>query len=148
MKNAVVIVALAKLLEKLAEKNRSEVEPGSYNLDKLVTVRLRGVLDVAEDTEYTPTCSLPWKTVLALFVRYSGITREKALETLVLAMQEALKTDKDAAKLLSETIDLDEAEARVQACLGELPKQSRKGQVATKGVLIEELHVSSGKKAA
>jgi len=130
-------LALAKLLEKLAETSRTQVKPGSYDIDETVTLRVVGKLSVLADTEYTPTTSIPWKTTLALFVRYCGITRESALEALTQAMLEALEADKDAAEVLAAVTDLEAAEAQVQASLDKLPPQARKGAVSAKGAQLK-----------
>jgi len=122
-------LALAKLITELAKDSRNKVQPGSYTMDETVTLRVVGTLSVLSDTEYTPTTSIPWKTALALFVRYAGITREAALEALVKAMTEAIKSGDGAEDVLAAMVDLEAAETQVQASLDKLPLEPRKGAV-------------------
>jgi hypothetical protein len=146
--NNPTLLALAKLLEHEAKTKRPKVRAGDYALDQDILLHVEGTLHVGDDHEYTPTTSIPWKTTLALFVRYAGITREHALRGLVQAMQAALaaESDESAEELIEALADLDEAESEVQASLSELPKQNRKGAVVAKDVAVTE--VKSKKKAA
>jgi hypothetical protein len=145
--NNPTLLALAKLLEKEAKATRDVVKPGDYKIDTEVRLHVEGTLQVAEDHEYTPTTSIPWKTTLALFVRYAGITREHALRGLVQAMTEALKADEGAEELVAALADLDEAEAEVQASLDELPKQERRGAVSAKDVDYSEVRATKRRAA-
>lgn len=133
----IVELALAKAAEKRGKVARKDVAAGKYPIDTVVSLHLSGMVTVEPDGKYTPTTSIPWKTALALFVRYSGITREHALQTLTLAMREALTSDEEAEELISAFADLDEAAERVQEALSELPEQPRKGKVRAQ-VKIEE----------
>lgn len=134
-----VLLGLSKLLEKEAKRVRDGVEAGEYDLDTVVHLHVSGVLEVGEDTSATPTHKIPWKTVFALFLHHAGITRELAMDKLVLAMQEALKTGDDAAELLAALAPLEEAESLVQAGLQELPKEPRRGAVVVKDLSYEEV---------
>jgi hypothetical protein len=144
------LLGLAKLLEKEAKKARPDVTAGEYELDEEILIRLDGTLNVGEDHPYIPTVSIPHKEVLALFVRFCGITREAALEHLQAAMKAALTEGDDAAELLAGMADLAEAEARVQKTLTALPQVVRRGAVSTKELRYAEIKLSqkSGKKAA
>lgn len=137
--NHAVLLGLSKLIEKEAKLARPDVEPGEYEIDTTVHLRVFGTLDVGGDEEYTPTVKFPWKTVLALCLRYAGVTREHAMASLVQAMQESLKTGADAAELVSALADLEEAEAIVQAGLDELPKATRVGKVSVAELEVAEV---------
>jgi hypothetical protein len=143
--NREVLLGLAKLLEKEAKLARPDVEPGEYDLDTVVHLHVSGTLDVAEDELYTPTVKIPWKAVMALFLRYAGCTREHAMASLVLAMQAALKTGDSAAELVSALADVEEAEALVQAGLAALPVQPRAGKVSVKELEVAEVSATPRK---
>jgi hypothetical protein len=140
-----VLLGLAKLLEKDGKKARPGVRAGEYEIDEEILIRLVGTLNVGEDHTYTPTVSMPWKTVLALFTRYCGITREAALGHLEAAMKAALAEGENAAELLAAVADLEEAEARVQESLDELPQMVRKGAVSTKELQYAEIRPTAKK---
>lgn len=142
-----VLIGLAKLLEKQAKLVRDGVEAGEYDLDTVVHLHVSGVLEVGEDTSVVPTHKIPWKTVFALFLHHAGITREGAMDKLVLAMQQALTTGDDAAELLAALAPLEEAESLVQAGLEALPKEPRRGSVVVKDLSCEEVRPAR-KKAA
>lgn len=143
-----VLLGLSKLLEKQAKLARPGVAGGDYDLDATVTLHVSGTLSVGDDIMATPSHKIPWKVAFALFLQHAGITRERAMDSLVYAMQAALTTDEDAAELLQSLKDLEAAEALVQAGLDELPKEPRKGSVVTKGLHFVEVHPKAGKKAA
>lgn len=132
-------LALAKLLGKLEDQARARVAPGEYKVDDTVTLRVEGTLTVGETVMYQPTTSIPWKQTLALFVRYSGVTREAALVALVQAMTEALATDAEAEDLVAAVADLEEAEEQVLEALETIPAQPRLGAVQTKLVVLKEV---------
>lgn len=142
-----VLLGLSKLLEKQAVLARPGVEAGDYDLDATVTLHVSGVLAVGDDTMATPSHKIPWKVAFALFLQHAGITRERAMDSLVYAMQTALTTDKDAAELLQSLKDLEAAEALVQAGLDELPKEPRKGAVVTKELHVIEVRPSRSRAA-
>ena len=134
-----VLLGLSKLLEKEAKRVRDGVEAGEYDLDASINLRISGILSVGEDTAVTPSHKIPWKTVFALFLHHAGITREKAMEKLILAMQEALRTGQDAEELVAVLAPLEEAESLVQAGLDELPKEARRGAVSVRDLGYEEV---------
>jgi hypothetical protein len=131
-------LALAKLLGKLEARARLQVAPGEYAVDDTVTLHVQGTLSVGDTVLYKPTVKIPWKQALALFVRYSGVTREAALVALVRAMTEALTTDTEAEDLVAALADLEEAEEQVADALDALPVQPRLGAVNTKQITLEE----------
>lgn len=83
-------LAISRAVNAKADKTaRDGVLAGTYHID--VTVRVRGTLAVAEDTDKTPTVSIPMKEVLALFIARSGCTREHSLNLLRECMTEVLQ---------------------------------------------------------
>lgn len=134
-----LLLGLSKLLAKEAKGVRGKVRAGEHELDEEILLRVVGTLNVGEDHTYIPTVSMPHKAVLALFVRYCGVTREAALGHLEQAMKDALLKDENAEEMLQAVADLDEAEARVQATLEELPQMVRKGAVTVKELQYAEI---------
>jgi hypothetical protein len=142
--DALVLTALGKALEKEAKEVRGELKPGDHVVEGEVTLCYTGTVNILEDETYTPTIAVPFKTALALFVRYAGITREAAMEGLVKAMKEAMETEKltgkkkkEAVEAIRELADLAEAEERVREGLAELPKETRNGKVTVRMAITE-----------
>jgi len=119
---------------------RQKIEVGTHAVD--CNVHITGTLTVCEDEEYTPTASIPLKAALALFVRYSGATRDAAIKAMERAMIEALRSAESESGLPSDDIVMseisddirvvDECMARVEALARALPKKSRDGKVLSK----------------
>lgn len=133
-------VAVAKELKKTAEIAREALTAGTYNVNDTVTLHIQGTLKVGEDSDYTPTTSIPYKAALALFVRYCGITREAAMEALTKAMKEAIEANEageQTVEKIQELADLAVAEAKVQEGLDKLPKKTKKGAVTGKLTITE-----------
>lgn len=145
---AETLLGLAKLLEKQAKAARDSVEAGEHDIDETVMLHVFGTLNVADDQTYAPTVKMPWKTVLALFVRSCGATREAALAMLEAAMHAALLQGEDAAELIAASADLDEAEVRVQEALDALPPQVRRGAVNTSELTYVEARPAKTRRAA
>lgn len=131
------LMALVKAVaKKAADAARDQLTVGRHEVD--LTVRLVGHLQVFEDTEKTPTVSIPMKETLALFVKYSGITGPHAMNVLRRAMTEALaandETDgeqntKGTGALADALPFIDEVMATVvEPMLASLPKTPVKGQ--------------------
>ncbi|MBD3262025.1 MAG: hypothetical protein GF334_10245 [Candidatus Altiarchaeales archaeon] len=140
--NATTLTALAKTLDKQAKEARDSLEPGEYPISGQVTLNVDGVVKVFENHKYRPTTSIPLKTALALFFRYTGMTGQNAMNALVRAMKEALeiealpnKEKKTAKEAIRELADLDKAEATVRAGLTQLPLQDRRGKVMVKAIV-------------
>jgi hypothetical protein len=142
-----VLLGLSKLLEKQAKLARPDVEAGEHDLDATVTLHVSGTLSVGDDTMATPSHKIPWKVAFALFLQHAGITRERAMDGLVYAMQAALELDEDAAELVQSLADLEAAEELVQAGLDELPKEPRKGAVSAKALDVVEVRPSRSRAA-
>jgi len=134
------LFGLSKAFEKLAKKEqaREGLSAGEHNVDATVTVKINGSISVGEDFPAKPTSSIPWKTAMALFVRYSGATGETAMNALVRAMSEAIQADEEAEKLILKSVDLEKAVKLVEKKLEDLPKKNKPGVVRT-DLEIEEV---------
>ena len=135
MNNATTIVALAKVVKEKSEEYiaaRKAVKAGSYDVDTVV--HIKGTMNVGEDDTAVPTVSVPLKEALALFVMYSGITRDAAMAALLRACSEAIAIDGKAQGAIAESIKGVEAAVTIveQRVLALLPRISRKGKVTTK----------------
>ena len=106
------------------------VEAGSHHVDFFVHV----VADITKGEDYprASTTSIPIKKALALFIQYSGITREAAINTLVKAMKDAV--DSNIALDVVES-----AEQRVNELIGELPPTTCSGPTKVKNLLLERV---------
>jgi hypothetical protein len=132
-----ILLGLSKAIEKLAktEEAREGVRPGAYEIDTQVVVSLKGSIKVGEEVEYTPTSSIPYKTAFALFLRYSGVTRDAGMQALVKAMTDAIQLGAEgegSQELVAAMADLAEAEKTVQDGLDKLPKKVKAGAVTQK----------------
>ena len=141
-----ILLGLSKAIEKLAktEAAREGCAPGAYQIDQEVVVHLSGSIKIGDDSEYTPTTSIPYKTAMALFLRYSGITGPAAMTALVKAMTDAIQLGaegEESVEMVAGIADLAEAEATVQAGLNKLPKKTKLGAVTQK--LTAEIKVAS-----
>lgn len=135
MTHATTLAISKAIAKKTADEARENLAPGTYQIDQ--TVRVTGTLTVAEDTEKTPTVSIPFKDVLVLFVQRAGITREASLELLRTCVTEALKkSDGGAAGCLDEHLE-GVFSAAVADMLATLPKTPVKGAVKSKLVVSE-----------
>jgi hypothetical protein len=120
-------------------KVREDLTPGSYIVDEELHLKLDGSVTVNEPEKYIPTVSIPVKATLALFVRYSGITGDRALAALEMAMTEALKLGDKAEEHIVEIAMLDNAEKKVKKMLGDLPKVDRAGKTIIKVKAVDLL---------
>jgi hypothetical protein len=127
--------AIGKLIK--TEAARDALTVGKHQIDETLTLHVQGTITVGEDFEWVPTVSIPYKTAFALFVRYSGVTREAAMDAVTKAMKEALTTEAEAKELMEDMAVLDKAEKIVQAGLEALPKQPKKGAVTAKVTVTE-----------
>lgn len=135
---ALSALAIAKAIkDKLVKEARDEVAVGSFEVD--TTVRIRGLLNVFEDEQYTPTAEIPIKAALALFIRYCGVTRDAARRALQQAMTEALnmnatgeeKTDVILERLGEDWRVVADCMTAVTQLAAALPQRTRKGKVTT-----------------
>ena len=129
--NAIETTALNNLIAtKAAAAARGELIPGQYDVD--IVVRVSGTVKVAEDTEKTPTVSIPVKEVLALFIARSGATREASIKLLRECLTDALKKDVEGVGAIDAAADIDaEFKSAVAALTASLPKTPVKGAVKT-----------------
>ena len=146
--NATQTIALNSLIEtKVAKAAREGLEVGTHQVD--VTVRVTGSLTVAEDTEKTPTVSIPVKEVLALFVARSGCTREASLKLLRECLTDALAEGTKGEGAIDGAVDIDaEFKAMVSTLTASLPKTPVKGAVKAKLTVTEVLPLGINQVAA
>jgi hypothetical protein len=93
MDNKTIIALTKAVSDRQAKAARPSLTVGTHEVD--FTVRVRGSLTVSEDTDKTPTVSIPMKETLALFIAYSGITGQHAKNLLTRAMTDALAIQAD-----------------------------------------------------
>lgn len=111
---------------------KDRVTPGEHGFD--FTVNFRGRLNKGNDYEKSPTTATPWLTVIGLFVRRSGIQRDKAMEYIRDAMIEAanVKGNKKAEKLLLEETGVGDAvETYKRDVIAKLPKTIAQGPITS-----------------
>lgn len=111
---------------------------GTHDVAESITFDVTGQVNVSEDSERTPTVSVPLLPTLALFMRYSGCTGPASLAALERAMREALEAGTDSGEAIAEVADIEAAEARVVDAMQALPKVPKKGAVTVrKGFKVE-----------
>jgi hypothetical protein len=113
-------------------------EAGLHTVAESIAFDISGEVNVSEDSERTPTVSVPLLPTLALFLRYSGCTGPAAVAALERAMREAIEADAKGEDAVREVADIEAAEARVVAAMQALPKVPKKGAVTVrKGYKVE-----------
>jgi len=131
--NAVTLLALSKTFADMAKDARDGVEAGKYTVDESVTLTLAGTVAVSEDTEKTPTCSIPVKEVLALFIARAGFTRDHSIALLKECLGAALSKGVEGVGAVEAAADIDaEFKAAVSDLTASLPKTPVKGKVVVK----------------
>jgi hypothetical protein len=127
--NDLTTLALSRAISaKEASAAREQITPGSYDVD--LTVRVKGVIEVSEDTDRPPTTSIPVKEVLALFLARSGCTREHSIALLRECLTEALKDGVTGKGAIEASADIDrEFKAAVAEITSSLPRNPVKGAV-------------------
>jgi hypothetical protein len=127
--NDLTTLALSRAVSTKEDKAaRDGVTAGTYEVD--VTVRVRGTIEVLDDTEKTPTVSLPMKEVLALFIARSGCTREASIALLRECMTDALREGVKGEGAVAAAADIDaQYKAAVKDMLATLPKTPVRGAV-------------------
>lgn len=127
------LAALAKTATDAAKANRSNLEPGEYVVDTIVTLVVGAEVKVLEDLEgvLIPQKAKPWGLVHVLLEEVNKLRAAAELAGLDLAKTVALaeKVDKDLAKK-AETAANEE-----MASLKEPTRSSRKGAVKVKGTV-------------
>ncbi len=136
MMNDILLTALNSVIAKLAKAN-GPIQPGSYNVDETVTVRVAGTVEKLEDELYTPTVDIPLKRVMALLLARMGFQRDKAMDALVDAMTAALNADMNADPFIDAMMkDVDEAMKHVQSVTAALPPKTRTGKTKVDATLV------------
>jgi len=131
--DAILLAALNAVVSKLT-KAAGPVAPGSYNVDETLTIRLAGTVTKNPDEVFTPTISIPWLAVMALFMeKVRGVVQENqkaAVESIVVeCMTAALAADVKADPILKARLDdLKAAEAKVRSMTDALPDAVRTGK--------------------
>jgi hypothetical protein len=138
--------ALSVALSKIPAQNgaRDALTPGVYPINTMV--QLSGQIEVFDDTDRTPTVSIPLNETLALFIAYSGITSTYAIEKLRLAMTHAIGNTGCGKGALEATMPIVvQTMQRVEnELLSQLPRTPVKGQVRTNLTVTEVTQVPVG----
>lgn len=136
--NAAQKVLLAKtvggktLKNELAEA-REGLEPGTHTVDPFTLTFDGGVLKVGADSTRAATASLLNEATLALFIRYSGITREAAMATLRKAALEAQGIRGGMKKELLKESGVEETLALLKSeVVAAMPRTPVKGSVTAR----------------
>jgi len=129
--NPATLAALAKTAADAAKATRSELAPGDYVVDTILTLVLGAEVKVLEDQEgvSTPQKAKPWGIIHLLLTELNKLREAAGLAGIdlakVVAMAEAV--NKDVATKAQK-----EADEAMQA-LKEPTKSDRKGAVKVKG---------------
>jgi|14BtaG_2_1085337.scaffolds.fasta_scaffold02169_2 hypothetical protein len=116
-----------------AEAKRHPLEPGTHSVQATISLVLDGVVSRAGAEQYTPTTSVPLKSVLALLIPFLGDNREQALDIIAKAMAYAITADVKADDVLALSIkDITQTQNRVTQTLGEMPPKERAGKTSHK----------------
>jgi hypothetical protein len=136
--DSITLTALSKIVADMAKDARDTVTAGSYRVNTTVTINVTGEVKVSEDTEKTPTCSIPVKEVLALFIARAGFTREHSIELLRSCLTDALNEGVEGVGAVDAAADIDVAfKQAVSDLTASLPKTPVKGKVVVKAALTE-----------
>jgi len=126
------------LLAKVWKDEPTDLEPGRYYCDEVLTVRLNGFVEKKDDEFVAPTVSIPLIPTLALFWEKCGITRDHALRMLREAVTEAMVDGvKEDDHIQRNIKDVDAAIKAVRTDLiNQLPKIRRTGKLITKDLTV------------
>jgi len=105
---------------------------GDHNVDCFLHVR--GTVRKGKDYVIVGTASIPIKQTLALFIKYSGVTREAAKSALVKAMNDAAANGDKV-----DMGDLDKEIEAVTAMLPKLPPISSAGKTTVVSLTVERI---------
>lgn len=135
LNNAMIAAIDAAFKSDAIKDAKGALVEGTHTVD--FTVRVQATLDKGADTMVKPTTSMPWLTVLALFIQRSGFQRDAAMDIIKAAMTDAVNMDGDAAKAIAKAAGVDDAKATFDAeVLSQLPKVPRQGAVKAKAVTV------------
>jgi len=125
------LAALAKLTEKAAEANRSNLLPGVYGMRTVVEIELDCMVTVRENQTNvsTPQKARPWNLVHALIEEANRIATAAGMAGIDLAkvVKMADAVDEDLATAARKAADAE------MAALKEPTRQDRLGRVEVKG---------------
>ena len=127
------------LIAKAWKDEDLDLEPGRYEFDELLTVRVSGSVEKQADQLVAPTTSIPLVLTLALFWEKAGIVRDHALRLLREAITEAMTEKADNGERIEARMkDVDSAiKAVKEELIAKLPKVSRSGRLVTKNLHVE-----------
>lgn len=127
--NDLTALAISRAISaKEASAAREGITAGTYDVD--LTVRVKGTIEVSEDTDRPPTTSIPVKEVLALFLARSGCTREHSIALLRECLTDALRDDVRGQGAIEAAADIDrEFKKAVAEITNSLPRNPVKGAV-------------------
>lgn len=121
-------IALTKAVKaKEAKSARAELEPGEYEIDRLVY--LKGQLTIGNDTEKAATSSIPWIAIAARLLKRMGATEGAARDMLFSVAKEAINSKEDLVGFETEIAQLKREIA------SKLPKMHVKGAVKFSGTV-------------
>lgn len=132
---------IAALLAKEYSSCSKQVDPGIYEVDEVVTLRIVGTAEKKEPEMVRPSHRIPFTTVMALLMEKAGVTRDAASRMLREALTEAMTgSAEDRVEALESRIkDAEKAAAAVKdQVLSQLPKVPKSGKFLT-DVFIEEV---------
>ena len=128
--------AVSKAVKGAALKQaRANLTVGVHKIK--TTVDIEGTIEVLDDEQYTPTAEVPIKATLALFLRYSGVTRQAGADALLRAMSDAIaagdlgsaKSARIIAEINAAQADVDAVVRLAEATAARLPQRTRNGKV-------------------
>lgn len=124
------VMAFLRAFKTQEEAARAALVPGEYPVD--ATLRVQGTLSVGEDTDRTPTVSVPWTAVVAVLLHRMGCTREGAISVLTEILPQVVGQDGFNA-VLTEADVKSVGIAALASLKGVLPRTPVKGQVKFTG---------------
>lgn len=125
------ILAAQAALNALAKDARENIEPGVYKTEGQFLISIDGTMSINPEETYKATTSIPFKSVLALFIHYSGVTGNHASAALERALTESLALDtKTADEAILSVIKNVDARAKAVQKVADLavPDATRKGK--------------------
>lgn len=127
--NGIQALAIQKIK---SDSKRNEIAVGDHDVDFVIHVK--GYVRVGEDVDYTPTGELSPLGIMAIAMRYCGVTREALAKAIIEAANDAKREGVTfREKVTAEKEWADDTLARVKAQLSyELDKKTRKGAVTGK----------------
>lgn len=138
---------LAKIISKESDVKCFSLDPGRYEVDTEITLRVTGQVLKSEDTEYTPTADIPLIPTMALLLQRAGFTREGSEALILECASEAIDAGKSVSSEMNDRIkDVKETLAGLQARLSTyLPKKTRNGAMRVTGKIEIQSQVATVK---